>query len=259
MRIAVFCLTILLLFPAALAGFQESYYASRILRSGSYVVYRVYYHPTVEFFKLTVLNVSDTVLELEVVVTDLKHNTSKMVILYDVREGEYLPLDSWKYTVPYPFISPGLQKRDFISLRERRFGGLTVLRIGGEVWNYSFRTVFYYEDSRRSYAWDGETGVLMRYAFMDDPVLLVEMHSTNLWSRPFDYLPSPHAIIMSVIGVVFTHWEIWLAVIAFIIMRLAWGWLVGFIHSVRHVRRNTEMNRILRIVNDQTRKVKIVR
>lgn len=258
MRVFILLLLLLLATPTVLAGFREDYYASPLIRRGSYASYRVYYHPSVEEACITVLEAGNDSIVIELAVVDMARAVSKTILVYNISAGQFLHLgdDRW---MPYPFVSPGLGKRDFLNLAERQVSGLTVQRVGGEVWNYSFRKVFYYEDPYTYYAWDGESGVLLTYQRTLYPPLYMVLQSTNLWDSPFSQLPHPGAVAASIVGVMFTHWEVWLAALSLIILRLAWGWLAGFMRSVRDVRANSEMERMMRLINDQHRRVKIIK
>ncbi|MEM2921139.1 MAG: hypothetical protein QXF26_02345 [Candidatus Bathyarchaeia archaeon] len=244
--------------PTVLAGFEEDYYTAPMIKPGSYAIYRIYYHPRVEEVRLTVLEADNASLKLELVIVDMKHDMFRTTLLYNIAEGQHLNIGDG-YGMPYPFISSGLQKRDFVSLTERRLSGLTVQRIGGEVWNYSFRKVFYYEDPYTMFSWDGESGVLLRYQRINYPPIYIELQSTNLWLRPFDQLPHPSAVAMSAVGIIFTHWEVWLIVVSLIILKLVWRWVVNFIYAVRDVRRNVEMERMIRLIYDQRNRVRIIK
>lgn len=256
-------LLILTLFEAAQAKYLEDYIASPQIRPGSYATYRIYYHPTIERVKITILEKpNNTTLRIQVTLEFVDKTTTNYTLQYDVSLMRSIPIGAGR-DLPYPIIAKDMQKRDYVTLTDKIQSGVTITRIGGDIWNYSYRKMVFHESQGLSLTWDSETGLLVK-AVKGDPfsgeiLLLAELEATNLWGTPLSKLPNPVAIPEIVIGVLFSHWEIWVVIIGGIVFMLVKDWLFSLFTSLRDLRRDREMAYLYSEVMEQKRRVKVIR
>lgn len=256
-------LLLLSLIAVAQAKYVEEYVVGEKVQPGSYASYRIYYHPQVERVKITVIEKpNNTTLRLRVTLEFVDKSTANYTYNYDIGVSQRLPIGAYR-DLPYPFIAKDMQKRDYLTLADKIQGGLTITRVGGDIWNYSYRRMVFHESQGRSYTWDVETGVLVRAAdsnpFTREVLLLAELEATNLWGTPLSKLPNPAAIPEIAIGVLFSHWEIWAVMIGGIVFMLVKDWLFSLFKSLRDLRRDREMSSLYSEVMEQRRRVKVIR
>lgn len=274
----IILLLIASLFPIVSATYSDAYVLSPDLAVGSYAEYKIYFHPKYEFVRWEILEIVDAAtVKLRVTFTSMGRDRVETIQYVTVSEPK--PIDSPSpyevsftqtlisfpdtYIIPFPILSPHLSKRDYLTLEERRFKGWTIARIGGEVWNYSFRRVYFAGDDEREWAWDVGSGVLIRYsdyALYNPPrtPIIVELVRTNVWGSPLQDFMNPMNLLLFVFGFYFTHWEAWAVSVSAVALLLVRGWLTNLVSDWRSLRSTPNLEALLREVNDQKKRVKTI-
>ena len=290
--LALFFLALLSLPLSAYGAYEDQYVLSPSIHQGSYAVYKVYGHPTLEEFRITVISTAKTSALLEVSFTDYTRSVTTLIQNISVVRSSYtvppdpvqnptsgiyvgIPEDfastdiispSNYFALERPIIATNLAVSDFLNFDDRNAGiPIAVTRIGGDIFNYSFRKILVSESPANqsppySYTWDGATGLLMKYSTADQQPFKVTLVATNFWSSPASQLlSSPLALPELVFGIFFTWWQVWALLLGGMALKLfIFPWIRNVLKERGALKANPALLRTLDEVEKQKGVIKTV-
>jgi hypothetical protein len=274
--------------PIANGAYVDQYKVSPAVKEGMYAEYQIFGHPTIEKMRFEIFSVTSTNIILAVTETFVTHKVNVFVENYSVAQAYIaystdvigLPLvyntnplasshtsifdPTNTFTVQYPIISPYLHQKDALTLDDKKSQTLFfVNRIGGDIYNFSYRKIIVTESSMYgySYTWDGETGLLIHSTQGFFQPFEVQLTATNFWGNPLSHWNTDAlAVPKFVFGAFFSHWELWALLLGGLALKLfILPWLRGILVEKKKLKMRPDLVKTLELIEKQEGKVKTVR
>jgi hypothetical protein len=278
------------------AAYENQYVFSSSLKPGMWAYYKVYFHPFIEYLNITIINfITPSVALIQIQIITMYHVSITQYQLITVKGMDddnitlqignqnliasptiYLP--QYQIEIDQPFVSPYLNKGDYINLDQRQetaynLAGVTIINYASTFLAYSYRPELTANIQMNgfileSWIWDRQTGVLMSYTSMLAIPHTIILVATNMWIPAFLNVTRATSLMalandwtnlfIGVVGLFFELWEPWVIILVIGLLWYSKNWLQNYIHTQKALQAYEPLDKLLKEVNKQGERIKYV-
>jgi hypothetical protein len=278
------------------ASYENQYVFSPSLKAGMWAYYKVYFHPFVEYLNITIVRlITPSVALIQVQIITMYHTTITQYQLITIKGMDddnitlqignqnlitsaniYLP--QYQIEIDQPFISPYLNKGDYINLDQRQetaynLAGIVITNYASAFLFYSYRPELTANTQLNGYVieswiWDKQTGVLVSYTSISSIPHVIMLIATNMWMPAFLSITRATTLMalandwinlfMGVVALFFELWEPWVAILVIGLLLYSKNWLQNYMHTQKALQAYEPLDKLLKEVNKQGERIKYV-